>query len=143
MLFSERAPHELDLVAELEHPDSRARARDLMADATGRKPAGPSMGSHYGGRAVSLGSGRVGVAPDTDPKEVEGEKFAREIAAVLERRRLDHEIDELVIVAPPHFLGLLKKTLTAQVDKLVASTVAKDLSKLDTREIEARLRELT
>src|SRR4051812_29876359 len=67
----------------LEHPDSRSRARDLMADATGRKPAGPSAGGHYGGRSVSLGFGRVGVEPDTDPKEVEAEKFARELAALL------------------------------------------------------------
>lgn len=142
MLFVERMPGgTLDLVEQLEHPDSRARARDLMADASGRKPVGPSMGGHYGGRSVSLGAGRVGAAPDTDPKEVEGEKFAREISAVLEDRRLQHAFDELVLVAPPHFLGLLKGALTAQVQKLVEGTVSKDLSMLDAREIEAHLRE--
>src|SRR5579884_4315224 len=83
-LFHERTHGAYELVATFDHADSRARVRDLMADATGRKPVGPSVGAHYGGRSVSLGSGRPGVAPDTDAKEVEAEKFARELADVLE-----------------------------------------------------------
>src|SRR5690349_581307 len=73
-----------DLVQEIAHPESRAHVRDLVTDATGRKPVGAPLGGSYGGRSVSLGHGRIGAAPRSDPKEVEAMKFARELRAMLE-----------------------------------------------------------
>jgi protein required for attachment to host cells len=128
------------LVRMLEHEESRAKARDLVADANGRKPAGPSMGGSYGGRSVSFGHGRVGVEPDTDPKEVEAQKFAQELAATLERGLLDRAYEALVVAAPPKFLGLLRDTLSKEVSKRIEATLNKDFAKLEAREIEARIR---
>jgi protein required for attachment to host cells len=125
-----------EIVQTFEHEASRARSRDLMADANGRKPVGPSVGANHGGaRSVSLGVGRVGVAPDTEPKEVEAQKFARELAHFLEAQLNQHAYDKLLIVAPPHFLGVLKGCLSTQVDKHVETTLPKDLTHLDTNAI--------
>ncbi len=140
-LFEEREPGGgYPLVASFLHPKSRAHVTDLVTDANGRKPVGVSRGvgmvrSWQGGI-----QGRPGVEPDTDPKEVEAQKFARELSATLTRGFDDHRYDALVLVAPPHFLGLLKATLDEPVKKRLEGTVDKDFSPLEPREIERRLR---
>jgi protein required for attachment to host cells len=140
-LFAAEHAFDLELLKSFEHPGSRARARDLVSDATGRKPAGPSVGGAYGGRAVSHGYGRPGVEPDTEPKAVEGEKFARELVSTLQRGLLDHAFDKLIIAAPPHFLGLLKGELGKEVAKHVEAYVNKDLTQHELRDIQQHIRE--
>ena len=76
---------------------------------------------------------------------------ARDVHVGLERRRalvgpvVDHSpriggiaqrFDRLVLVAPPKFLGALRKELHKEVEKLVAEELPKDLSWLNAREIE-------
>lgn len=111
----------LHLVDSCEHPQSRARVRDLMADANGRKPAGTPPG-HRGSAA------RPGSAPDTDPKWVEAQKFARELAARLDSGLQRHAYDHLVVAAPPQFLGLLRHTLSDQVKARLELWLDKDLT---------------
>lgn len=123
-------------VAALDHPASRARALDLQADAPGRKPSGASRGAI----AVNGGlRGSPGAEPDTDPKDVEAMKFARELAATLSRGLDDHAFASLVLVAPPRFLGLLRDTLDEQVSRRVVHSVDKDLSQLPPHELVLRL----
>ncbi|WP_437630463.1 host attachment protein [Sorangium sp. So ce854] len=128
------------------HDESRARVRDLMADAHGRKPNGTPGGNGLvpgaGGGTGSTYLGRPGAAPDTDPKEVEAQKFARELAEVLEKGLNEHAYDALVLIAPPQFLGLLRGTVSKQVSNHVESSVDKDLSWLDGPRLTERLREL-
>jgi protein required for attachment to host cells len=52
-------------------------------------------------------------------------------------RRFSH----WVLVAPPHFMGLLKKELTPELEKHLMHTVDKDLTNLGTDELSARLLE--
>ena len=135
-----RTPYQL--IEAFDHPDSRARARDLTSDANGRKPVGPSAGGAYGARSVSLGAhGRVGVAPDTEPKEVEAQKFARELADRLAHARAQNAFDEVVIVCPPHFLGVVRGALDGQVSKHVAAWIDKDLTRERDADVERHVRD--
>lgn len=135
---------ELVLESTLDHPGSRARVRDLMADANGRKPAGPTRGPAYGGNSISEGVGRTGAAPTTDPKEVEAQKFAHELCDLLAERTRDEANASVVLVAPPQFLGLLRQTLDKQVAKRVRHSIDKHLVNLDAKQLIERLRsELT
>src|SRR4051812_46621165 len=127
----------LSLVGTFEHAESRARGRDLMADAPGRKPVGPVPAARVPGQGSA--HGRPGAAPDTDPKDVEAEKFAHELAEVLERGRSDHAYEELVIAAPPHFLGTLRSVMSSQVAKHIEATLDKDLTGLELPELVKRL----
>jgi len=133
-------------VDDFEHVESRAHARDLMADAQGRKPNGTSGGmglvSAPGMGTGTTYLGRPGAAPDTDPKEVEAQKFARMLADRLEKSLNEHEFESLVVVAPPQFLGLIKSTVSVQVSKRIEETIDKDFSWLEPRDLEARLRQL-
>jgi protein required for attachment to host cells len=62
--------------------------------------------------------------------------FAKEIGRYLEQARTQHRYDELVIVAPPKFLGAVRKELGKEVEKLVVDELPKDLSWFNAREIE-------
>jgi len=62
--------------------------------------------------------------------------FAREVGRYLDRARLDHRFDQLVLVAPPKFLGVLRKELDKEVEKLVADELPKDLAGFSARELE-------
>ena len=130
-----------ELVREIEHPESRAHVRDLVSDAEGRKPVGMPLGGSYGGRSVSLGYGRIGAAPRSDPKEVEAAKFARELRAVLERGLYDHSYETLILVAPPTFLGLLQSAFGDGLSRRVEARIGKDLTKMTDRELRERVRE--
>jgi len=88
-------------------------------------------------------NGRTG-GPSSD-RETTGavehsvEVFAREIGQYLEKARNQHRFDRLHLVAPPKFLGALRKELGKEVEKLVAQEVPKDLSWFSTRELERYL----
>lgn len=64
------------------------------------------------------------------------ERFAKRIGDYLEKARTDHRYDRLVVVAPPRFLGTLRKDLGKEVAKLVSDQVPKDLTWLNARELE-------
>lgn len=128
-IFSHHQKEGYRVVKELDHPESRAHVSALVADTNGRK----SMGVPGGGY------GHPGVAPDTDAKEVEHEKFARLVAEALERGHFDSAFEDLVLVAPPHFLGLVKSALADPVARKVVETLSKDISQLADHQVIERL----
>ncbi len=140
ILLSQRSRQDpYELVGRFEHQDSRARVRDLVSDATGRKPVGVPLGGSYGGRSVSLGFGRPGVAPSTDPKDVEAQKFARRLRGVLEAGVRQDAYDTLVIVAPPKFLGLLRRIASDAVIAHLEAEIPKDLAGVEGKQLTAHL----
>lgn len=141
-IFAETSPgRAYALVATFEHPESRAHVGDLVTDTNGRKPVGGSRGAGVNGRAGGF-FGRPGAEPDTDPKDVEALKFARDLAATLEKGLDDHAYDALVIAASPRFLGMMKETISEQVRRRLEQTIDKDLTLLPPHEIEKRVRGL-
>jgi protein required for attachment to host cells len=128
-----------ELVQEIEHPESRTHVRELVSDATGRKPVGAPLGGSYGGRSVSHGHGRIGAAPRSNPKEVEAAKFARELGMILEHGFYEHAYEVLVLVAPPTFLALLEAALPNVVARRVEARLAKDLTKSNEHELPSRI----
>jgi len=113
------------LVAERTHPESRAKESELRTD----KP----------GRVKQSAGYRVAMEPSTPRKEVEAEKFAREIAKTLDEALLAKAYDRVVLVAAPAFLGLLREILPDRVQRHVADVVEKDYLHLDSREVHERL----
>ncbi|MEZ0313149.1 MAG: host attachment protein [Myxococcota bacterium] len=110
----------------LEHPAGRAKARDLVTDGTTTAFA-------------SVGGARHGVGSDSVPKNHEQENFARELARRLEEGRTGNRFDQLVLVAPPAFLGLLRDQLSAPLAKCVTQSLAKDLTQAKLEEIQQQL----
>jgi protein required for attachment to host cells len=111
------------LEKELEHPESRAKATDLTTDVPGRVKQSFGAGS------------RPAMEDPTDPKEVEAQAFARSLAAELERGLNQNRFERLTLVAPPHFLGLLRGTVPEQVSKRIHHSINKDYTLLPAREL--------
>jgi len=62
--------------------------------------------------------------------------FSKRVGEYLEKARSQHRYDKLVLVAPPKFLGRLRKQLGKEVEKLVTSELDKDLYRANARELE-------
>jgi protein required for attachment to host cells len=118
------------LVKEFDHVKGREHDHDLVTDRQGR-----SQDSAGGTHSVSLSGGQ-------SPKEHEGVVFAKELAVYLSQGLKSHEYQRLVLVAAPHFLGLLRGALTPEVTKHVISSVDKDLTTLTLHEVISRLEQL-
>lgn len=88
----------------------------------------------------SAGVGRHGIEPRLQPHEKHAAEFAHELAEVLERGRVDHGYQRLVLMAPPRFLGRLRGSLHDQVSRLVVDAHDKDVSHASAGDIEALLR---
>ena len=85
---------ELEIVREFSHPESRIKTSDLMSGKPG----------HY-----KTDNGMRGAYSKNDPKEVEAEHFAFELAHELKIGWDQNQYKSLLIVAPSHFYGLIKK----------------------------------
>lgn len=115
------------LVDEFDHPESRMKNRDINMKEQGRT-------------RQSFGAGhRPRMEPDTEPKEVEAEHFAHELVEKLSDGLTHKSYSSLALVAPPHFLGLLRSMLDDQASKHVVATVDKDYTDSDVRELAERL----
>jgi protein required for attachment to host cells len=101
------------------NPAGRLDGRELNADAQGRFP---------GGHTADVAAG-----------DHETELFAKRIGDYLEKARTDRRYDRVCLMAPPKFLGALRKEIGKEVEKLVVDEQDKDLSWLSAREIEQHL----
>jgi len=116
------------LLDEYQHPASRVSEGGLVSDQPGR--------THGGG--IGKGS-RSAMESKTAPKEAEIEHFAHELVAVLEHGHGQQAYSRLVMAAPPHFLGLLRKGISSTIGKLVTATTDKDYLHLGEKEMQAQL----
>lgn len=105
-------------IEDLVHPVARAHGRDLTSDRPGRS-------------FDSRGQGRHAMEPETDVKRHEAEVFAKQVAERIELARSQGKFDQLVLIAAPQFLGLLRKSLSATTDGLVAKVVDKSVADLN------------
>jgi protein required for attachment to host cells len=125
-------PEKLVEIENLPNPEGRAHDRDLQSDSE------PRFNGHGGvGKPGTSSNGGQGSDRETQgPREHAVSTFARRVGDYLEKARTDHRYDQLVVIAPPKFLGALHKELGKEVEKLIADEVPKDLSSLSQRELE-------
>ncbi len=86
-----------------------------------------------------IGESRHNIEPATDPARYEQRLFARDIMQHLDDGRKRKAFDQLIIVAPPQFLGDLRKTLSPKMKSVVSDEVAKHLAHLPVDEIDDHL----
>jgi protein required for attachment to host cells len=106
------------------NPGGRVHDRELITDAHPRVHGSAGAGSDREEMSAS---------------EHETELFAKRVGDYLDKARTAHRYDRLHLVAPPKFLGQLRKELGKEVQKLVSAELPKDLSWLNARELEAKL----
>ncbi len=125
---AEGASHTIEPLREEIYDPARRKGLDLMADRPGRT------------FDRSHDQGRHAMEPDTDPKRVEKERFARRLAEILEDGLNTGAYNELVLVAAPRTLGDLREVLSERVRRHVRHEIDKDLTSLPQPALEAHLR---
>jgi len=103
-----------DLIKKLSHSESKLKNKDLVSDRPGHYTKGINNGI------------RGSYAEKTDHKLLEIENFAKEICETLEAGRVNNAYIGLVIVAEPHFYGLLNKFSKAHIKNKIKHHVPKD-----------------
>lgn len=112
---------ELTLSERLTDPAAHLHDRDFKSDAPGR---GFERGPLRGGRRGAAAHHSVG---EDHPHDREAQLFARRIIESLEAAQRRAAFDQLVLVAEPHFLGLLRPFLSAPLSAALIAEVHKDL----------------
>lgn len=101
-------------VEDFAHTEGRAKEQDLVADKSGRGFDGMVEGRH-------------GMEKPFDARHHEAVAFARRIAERIELARTRGEFGQLVLVAAPEFLGILRQQLSSHASRMVSKTVDKNL----------------
>lgn len=106
------------------------------ANPAGRKMPGELESDRAGQQRNTIG-GMHSLAGDHDPQRHESEQFARTLCELLQHERQNGRFTDLLIAAPPKFLGELRAHLSDDCSKALVRTVHKDLLRSDTRDIAA------
>lgn len=115
----------LKMLKTLAHPESREKGSDLVSD----RP----------GHMQSAGNGQGAYQPKNDPKTNEARHFAQELAKELNHGRSSGEVERLILVAPPAFMGLLNEKLDGPTAQLVSDRFEKDYTKAADKELAGHL----
>jgi protein required for attachment to host cells len=120
--FENRGPGKgLVQVSEVDFEDGRRHAGELDADQGGRSATraghGHAYESHEDSRQHAVGY------------------FAKQLAQDLARELHLGAFDQLVLVAPPRFLGMLRDALDSKLQRALIGTVCKDLPRATGEEL--------
>lgn len=113
------------LLEELHHEESRARNADLQ-----EQRDNPNAGTLHG------------PPPETEPdgrRELEHDRFARELAGRLDKGVDSHLFERLIIAAPPEFLGRLRKSLSKRAIQRLVLDLDADYSNVPARDLPNRV----
>jgi protein required for attachment to host cells len=102
-------------------------------------PATSEMGTERPGRVhQSVGSSRSAVE-QTDWHDQAEEAFLKQVADRLHGAVAGHDATQIVLVAPPRAMGMIRPQLSQQVAKALVGEVTKDYAGLTTPDIEKHL----
>lgn len=71
--------------------------------------------------------GRHSMDSNVGPKEQEAIDFAKTVCRRLDAARARGQFDKLVVMAPPHFLGHLRKSISTPTRDRIILEIAKNL----------------
>jgi len=117
---------DLEFVEELQHPQSKLQRQDLSVNQPGHYKV------HGGGAHGTTGST---YEQDTDPKDTEKDHFAKEIAAFLAAAKDANKYEQLILVIPAHFHGVLDTHLHKSVKESISKIIHKDWTSSTTSDL--------
>ena len=115
LFVAETHTSSLEEIEDFDHPEGRQHEQLLTSDLPGRNAGAAS--SHHA------------LDDETSPKQQEAIGFAKLITKRLNNARKDHLYGQLIVVAAPAFLGLLRENMNADTEKLIALELDKNLTK--------------
>lgn len=99
-----------------------------------------AAGSDKPGRSFDrFGAGRHAMEVEEDWRSHQRRLFAKALNEELERHAQDNAYDDLVVVAPPKFLGLLRDAMGKNVERRLKAEVGKDLTHIEPQHLPEHL----
>jgi len=117
---------DLEEIEVLTHPESRLRRQDLVSDRAGTVHEARDFGESA-------------AEQQTDPKDREAIRFARQVCARLEHLSSKNKPDEIALIAEPRFLGLLRQHLSKDVRKHVTVEISANMTRESSETIARKL----
>jgi protein required for attachment to host cells len=117
----------LEEIEDFSHNEGRLHDREMTSDLPGK--------------IKSAGAGGHTFEQPTDPKKHEADTFAQRVVHYLEDAHNANRFEQLLIVAAPAFLGLLRSHLPEQIKKQVRFELDKDITMQSIAEIRQHLPE--
>jgi protein required for attachment to host cells len=122
----DRRAENLVMVDTLVDKEGTAHSRDLLTEAPGRAFDGVGLARHA-------------MEPKRGVIQEHRRRFVKQMVERLEAGRLKGDFDQLVILAAPAVLGVIRKTLSADLEKIVVKEIPKDVIGQDVKKIRAQL----
>lgn len=119
----------LQEVQDLLNPEGRLDDADLRHDAKGRFYG---KGERHQAHTAE---------PNVTKEAQDADQFSREIGRVLADACDAHRYDSLVVVAPPEFLGRLRRALPERVERCVSRQLNREITGWDSTEVGAYLKQ--
>lgn len=120
---AEKSHHNMQLIKQFSHPESRDKIVNLVADVPGRyRKNGNAPKSTF--------------EEASNPKKVEAERFAHELANELNKGRTNNLYTNIILIAPSHFQGLLNKYCNIHVHHLIQEAIDKDYTKVKQHQLD-------
>lgn len=123
---AESAKSELVEVMDKADPLRRIPETELASDEPGRNRGPAGIGTH-------------GMQEKVTPQEAEDRRFAAEIVDDIRHALDTNRISSFYLMAPPHFLGILRNAMSDHVAKGLAGDLNKDLTTHSVADIKAHL----
>ncbi len=123
---SDRLWKNLQLADVLLNEEGSAHPRDLISDAPGRA-------------FDRFGPARHAMEPNTGVKEEQRRRFVKEMVERLETGHLKGDFDQLVVLAAPAVLGVIRKHLSGGLEKTVIKEIPKDVIGQGVEKIQSQL----
>lgn len=108
---------------------------DQKSDAAGRAS---STQSSPGGAQFAPSHGSM---EEADYHQLAEDRFAADMADMLNRQALAHAFETLIVIAPPRTLGELRQHYHKDVQQRIAAEIARDLTRHTIPDIEETLRQ--
>lgn len=113
-------------IEDIAHPESRLHAHDLTSDLPGRNAGKDGAGGHA-------------FQDHIDPQKQEAIDFANSLAKHLENALHTRKFKQLILIAAPSFLGILRNQLSDELNQRVCFELDKNLTKLSVDDIREHL----
>ena len=121
-IYSEPGDQKFHFIDRLTNDDGRVREGDLEADRAGRSDSSSGAGAHASDRS-------------NHKHEEIARKWAAKISLRLNEGALKNDFEEMILVAEPHFLGILRDELPAPMMKKVIAQIPKEYTRGSDTEI--------
>jgi len=112
----------------------RLRTEDTESDKLG--PTSAAKSQHNAGAPAP----NKAFQPAQTPAQHETELFARSVAGFLLQGHQEGRFKKLILVASPHFLGVLRKLLDPGLEPLVQLEINKDYTHISAEELREQIR---